>query len=148
MPLFRIDPVRRFELLARRINEMTEEAQKGFTVETGGFNPRVDIIEDAKNIYVQAELPGMKKEDVSLSVNEERVMTLKGMKNRKENVEGRSQIRAERSFGEFSRNFSLPENIDLEKIGASYENGIREVTLPKKEPEKPKEVEVKIASFN
>lgn len=145
MPLFRIDPVRRFELLARRINEMTEEAQKGFTVETGGFNPRVDIIEDAKNIYVQAELPGMKKEDVSLSVNEERVMTLKGMKNRKENVEGRSQIRAERSFGEFSRNFSLPENIDLEKIGASYENGILEVTLPKKEPEKPKEVEVKIA---
>lgn len=145
MPLFRIDPVRRFELLARRFNEMTEEAQKGITFETGGFNPRVDIIEDAKNIYVQAELPGMKKEDVSLLVNEERVLTLKGKKAKLEVTEGKAQIRSERNFGEFTRNFSLPENVDLDKIAASYENGILEVTLPKKEPEKPKEVEVKIA---
>ncbi len=145
MPLFRIDPVRGFELLARRFNEMTEEAQKGITFETGGFNPRVDIIEDAKNIYVQAELPGMKKEDVSLLVNEERVLTLKGMKAKVADTDGKAQIRSERNYGEFSRNFSLPENVDLDKIAASYEYGILEVTLPKKEPEKPKEVEVKIA---
>ena len=143
MTLVRFDPFRGFEGIARRMNQFVNEFDKGFRVETGGFNPRVDIIEDNNNLYVHAELPGLKKEEVKISVNEDRVLTLKGER-KKGTQENRSFIRDEIRFGSFSRSFILPENIDYEKIDAKFGSGVIELTIPKKEPEKPKEVEVDI----
>lgn len=144
----RIDPFRGFENLARRMNDFVGEFEKGVNVEYGGFSPRVDIVEDQQKLMVSVELPGVMKEDVKVTVNDENVLMIKGAKKRAEQAnEGQEEmtyIRAERTFGEFLRSFMLPDNIDRDSIAAKYENGILEISLNKKEPEKPKEVEVKI----
>jgi len=145
MTLVKFDPFRGFESFNRRMNKFVNEFEKGFVFETGGFAPRVDIIEDDKKIFVAVELPGVAKEDVKISINEDRVMTISGEKKPDEMKEGVSQIKIERGYGKFQRAFVLPENIDESGVNAKFENGVLEVSVAKKEPEKPKEIEVSIA---
>lgn len=150
MAIVRFDPFRGFESLARRMSSFMEDFDKGlgFNLEFGNFAPRVDIAEDEKNLYIHAELPGLKKEDVKVSINEDRVLTIKGEKKRDEKFEDKSEdkcfIRVERSFGSFVRSFMLPDNIKTENVNAKFENGVLELTLEKVEPEKPKEIPVEI----
>jgi len=146
MSVIRFDPLRGFESLSKRMSNLVDEFEKGFSFEYGGFAPRVDIAEDEKSVILHAELPGIRKEDVKVSINDEKVLTIKGSKKRVE-AEGESQknfIRLERSYGEFTRSFVLPENINTDSINAKYDSGVLEITLQKKEPSKPKEVEVQI----
>jgi len=110
----------------------------------GGFSPRVDITEDDKNLFVHAEIAGMGKSDVKVSVNEDRMLTLKGEKKKSERKEDVNFLRNERVFGEFERSFMLPDNVDVEKIQAKYDSGILELVIPKMEPPKPKEINVEI----
>lgn len=145
MGLVRFDPVRSFESLAKRMSDFANEIERGFSFEYGGFQPRVDIFEDEKGYYLEAELPGLVKEDVKLTVNEDNVLILKGSKKREVKEEGKSFIRVERNYGEFTRSFVLPDNIKKDSIKAKFENGILNVSLEKTEPEKPKEVEISIA---
>jgi len=149
MGIVRFDPFRSFEGITRRMQNVASELEKGFNIEYGAFAPRIDIYEDEKNLYLQAELAGVKKEDVKVSINDENVLIIKGEKKRElksENKEDeRCFLRVERAFGEFTRSFMLPENIDKDSISAKYDSGVLEITLAKKEPEKPKEVEIKIA---
>jgi len=145
MTLVRINPWKNFERAARRINEFAGELEKGISFEVGGgFSPKSDIIEDEKNYYLHIELPGMSKEDVKISVNEERVMTIKGEKRPHPDRENHSFLRTERVFGSFSRAFVLPENLDIEKISAKCNDGVLELSLPKVEPPAPKEIEINI----
>jgi HSP20 family protein len=144
MTLVRFNPMRGLEKAQRRFNSFMDDMEKGVSFEMGGFNPRVDITEDDKNLYVHAEMPGIPKDNVKISVNDDMMLTIKGSKNKEELKEEQSYVRAERAYGEFSRSFVLPENIDIDNINAKYENGVLELTLPKVEPPKPKEVEVKI----
>ena len=145
MTLLRFNPARGFESISRRMGEFMNELDKGISFEMGGFTPRADITEDELNIFFHLELPGMCKECVKISVNEDRILTIKGEKKRVELSEDKNYIRNERVFGEFSRSFVLPENIDYEKIAAKFENGVLELAIPKKEPEKPKEINIDIA---
>jgi len=145
MTLVRFEPYRSFEKLGRKMNTFMDDFEKGFSFEMGGFSPRVDITEDDNNLFVHAELPGLAKDQVKVSVNEERLMTITGEKKKQEKEEGKNYIRNERNFGSFTRSFSLPEYIDVENINAKFENGVLELSLKKIEPPKPKEVEVKIA---
>lgn len=145
MTYLRINPWKNFERAARRMNEFASEIEKGVSFEVGGFNPRADIIEDETKYYLHIELPGIAKEDVKISVNEERVLTIKGEKKATEGRENNSFLRTERVFGTFSRAFILPENLDLEKISAKYSDGVLELSLPKVEPPTPKEFEINIA---
>ncbi|MCZ8214898.1 MAG: Hsp20/alpha crystallin family protein [Cyclobacteriaceae bacterium] len=104
---------------------------------TGGssaysFVPKVDVFEDENAFEVQVAVPGMNKEDFKIDINEDR-LTISGerkySKERKEN-----NFRSiETSYGSFSRTFTLPDNIDVNKIEATYNNGILELTLPKDE---------------
>lgn len=144
MALIKFDPYRGFEGLGRRMSKLMEDAEKGFTIEGGGFAPRVDITEDDKNIFVHAELPGLKKEEVKLSLNEDRMLTLSGEKKKEELKEGQGWVRNEISYGSFSRSFILPDNTDIDSVNAKFDNGVLEVTIGKKEPEKPKEINVEI----
>ena len=96
------------------------------------FTPRVDIIENEKNFEILVAVPGMNKEDFSIDINEN-YLTVSGerkfTKERKENA-----FRSiETQYGSFSRSFSLPDNIDINKIEAEYKNGILEIVLPKDE---------------
>ncbi|MCX6154683.1 MAG: Hsp20/alpha crystallin family protein [Candidatus Kapabacteria bacterium] len=148
MGILRVDPMRGFENVARKMNDFFGDLEKGFSVEYGAFIPRTDISEDAKNLFVHVELPGIKKDEVKVSINDENVLIIKGDKKREQaQDEAKSEttfIRVERGFGEFTRSFMLPDNVDKASINAKFENGLLEIILNKKEPEKPKVFEVEI----
>jgi len=146
--VIKFDPFRGFESLTRRMGSMLDEFDKGFSVQFSGFAPRVDISEDDKNLFIHAELPGMLNDDVKVTINEDNLLTIKVTKQRQDKTEDKSGdksfIRMERSFGEFTRSFVLSENVDGNSIKAKFENGVLNLTLDKKEPVKPKEIEVSI----
>lgn len=144
MALVRFDPFRGFENLSKKMSDFIGDFDKGVNIEFGGFAPRVDISEDEKYLYVHAELPGINKENVKITVNDDNVLIIKGEKKREEVVEDKTFIRVERNYGSFSRSFMLPDNVKTESISAKYENGILSLTLEKIEPVKPKEVHVEI----
>ncbi len=144
MTMLKFEPFRGFESLTKRMNEFVGDIEKGVRFEIGDFAPRVDISEDEKNIYLHAELPGIAKEDVKVSVNEDRLLTLKGEKKRNDKVENKNFVRVERNYGSFVRTFVLPENVNFEAIEAKFDNGVLEVSLPKIDPVKPKDFSVEI----
>jgi HSP20 family protein len=144
---FAFNPVRAFEHIARKMNDLSTDFDKTYTFEIGAFMPRVDISEDEKYIYLDAELAGVKKEDVKVTVNDDNLLIIKGEKRKvSESDENKEQnyLRNERMYGEFTRSFTLPHNVKKDSIAAKYNNGVLEISLEKIEPEKPKEVEVVI----
>ena len=144
MTLVRFEPFRGFEKFGRKMNDLVSDIEKGVSFEMGGFNPRVDITEDDNHLFVHAELPGMSKDNVKVSIAEDRILTLKGEKSRSNRTEDSNLVRNERIYGSFSRSFMLPENVDIEKVEAKFDNGVLELLLNKIEPPKPKEIEVTI----
>ena len=107
--------------------------------------PRVDVVDDEKSIKLIAELPGVKKEDVKILL-EDGFLTVSGEK--KNEFEGKEEIniiRTERLFGKFERKFELPEDINSDEIKAKFENGLLNISIDKLVPERPKEriIEVK-----
>ncbi len=104
---------------------------------TGGstaysFVPKVDVFEDEKAFEVQVAVPGMNKEDFKIDINEDRLTISGERKYSKEKKENNFRS-IETSYGSFSRTFTLPDNIDVNKIEAAYNNGILELPLPKDE---------------
>jgi len=148
MSMLRFDPYRGFENLQKKLSEIASEVEKGVSVEFGGFAPRVDISESNNTLFFYIELPGIMKENVKVSINDENLLIIKGNKLYPDKEaaakENRIVVRSERNFGEFTRSFMLPDNINRESISAKFDNGVLEITLTKKEPEKPKEVEINI----
>jgi len=144
MTFVRVNPRTGFEKATRRMNEFFNEMSAGVSFEVGGFNPRVDIIDEEKQIIVYAELPGVNKEDLNISLNEEKMLTLSGEKKRDKDLEGKSFVRSERVYSEFKRSFVLPDNADIDKINAKYDNGLLKLTIPKVEPQAPREIKVDI----
>lgn len=143
MTLLRFDPFRSFEQTTRKMNQLLNELEKGVNFEYGTYKPIVDISEDSKAVYVYAELPGIDKNDIKVSVNEENILSIKGEKklNRAENV---TVHKNEIIKGKFERKFILPDNLNTEDISAKFENGLLELKINKIEPPKPKEIEIQI----
>ena len=107
------------------------------------FDPAIDIQENADNFELTAELPGIDKKDVNISINDD-VLTISGEKKNEVKKEDTQCYRSERIFGKFERSFRLPDEVDQDKIEANYENGILHLQIPKTEESKPKEREIKI----
>ncbi|MCK5833999.1 Hsp20/alpha crystallin family protein [bacterium] len=105
--------------------------------------PGVDIKETTDALEVIAEIPGMKKEEISVSMHEG-VLSISGEKKMEERKETESWHRNERIFGSFQRSFYIPSEIDQSKILASYKDGVLKVVLPKKEEQKRKEIPIKV----
>ncbi|WP_449258647.1 Hsp20/alpha crystallin family protein [Chlorobium limicola] len=105
---------------------------------------KVDISEDEQAIYVSADMPGMKKEDVKVSMEDD-VLCISAERKQEEEEKKKGYHRIERTWGSMSRSFTVGDNVDADNIQASYENGELKITLPKKEaePKKGKEIEVK-----
>lgn len=143
MTLLRFDPMRSFEGTMKKMQEIAKDFEHGVSFETGSFKPRVDISEDSKNVFVFAEMPGMSREEIKVNISDDNVLVIKGEK-KSVHQENTTLHRTERVYGSFERSFILPDNLDVEKITAKYDNGTLELTIPKKEPVKPKEVEVQI----
>lgn len=110
---------------------------------TNGDWPRVDIEEAEDQYIIKADLPGMDKKDVFITV-EKGTIRLEGEKKTEQKKEKGRYSHLERSYGRFSRSFALPDEVDTEKINASMNNGVLELTLPKSEKAKPRSIEVKI----
>ena len=108
------------------------------------WSPLVDIIEDEKQFLIRAELPGMKKEQVKLTVEND-VLTISGERKFEQEDKGTKHHRIERAYGSFVRSFSLPEDSDGGKVTADYKDGMLHVHLPKSEKAKPKAIEIKVA---
>lgn len=104
--------------------------------------PALDLWQDAENIYVEAELPGLELNDLEIYVTGGNQLTLKG-KREAPAVEEGTWHRRERSFGTFTRALTLPSDVDAEKVEAALKNGVLTITLPKVEKEKPRQITVK-----
>ncbi len=107
------------------------------------WTPRVDIHQDAKNYIVTASLPGVKKEDVKISV-ENGALIISGERKQERKEETKTCLRHETQYGYFQRSFLLPENIHPEQIKAVHADGMLTVTLPKPEPSKSRGISVKV----
>jgi len=108
-----------------------------------GWSPALDLYDDKDALVVSAELPGMKKEEINISLHEN-VLTISGeRRHERENKEGET-FRSERYFGKFQRSVSLPTKVQVNGVKASYKDGILMVQLPKAEEAKPKQIEVNV----
>ena len=142
MTLVRFDPFHNVSRLQNRVNRLFSNALFPVTdEESRGWSPTVDIFERGDDLVLRAEIPGVKQDDVDLSVDGD-VLTIRGERVRDEKLSDESYHRIERSFGAFTRSFTLPSSVDSTHIVASYKDGVLEVILPKAETAKPKKIQV------
>jgi len=109
-----------------------------------GWTPALDVFEDKDNLFVKAELPGMKREDIDVSLHDG-TLSISGERKSEGKYQDAEVYRAERFFGRFQRTVSLPTPVAADKVKAQYKDGILTITLPKTEEAKPKHIEVNIS---
>ena len=146
MAITRWDPFRDLGILQERMNRVFEDAAvRGWKNDepsaTTSWSPAVDIYETDSEIMVQAELPGIDRKDIALQL-ENNVLTLKGDRRFEKETNQENYHRIERSYGAFSRAFTIPTIVDEDKIRADYRDGILKIALPKKEQVKAKQIKI------
>ena len=140
----RWEPFRDMLSLRSDMDRLFSSLFGGLTEEREGFwAPIVDIEEDSDNITVKAEIPGMKREDIKVSVQGNR-LTITGERKQESETKSKTFHRVERSYGKFSRMITLPADVEADKVKASYRDGILNINLPKPEAIKPKHIDVEI----
>ncbi len=110
----------------------------------GGWSPVIDVHQDKDNVYVKAELPGMKKEEIDISLHNG-ILTVSGERKQETEVKEGETFRSERYFGRFHRSVTLPSQVNAEQVSANYADGILSIQLPKAEEAKPKQIQVNVA---
>lgn len=153
MTLIRWNPTRElttfpFESLnmQREINRMFDNFFRGGIQDDGAISfltPAVDIAEGDNEYTVRAELPGVSKDDVRITM-QDNILTIRGEKKEEKETKESNYHRTERSYGSFQRSFTLPTHVKSDKIEASHKDGVLTITLPKAEEAKPKQIEVKV----
>jgi len=109
----------------------------------GFWSPTVDIEEDNESFLVKAEIPGLKKEDIKISVRGN-LLSVSGERKHESEIKDKTFHRIERSYGKFSRTITLPSDVESDKVKATYKDGILTIILPKPESLKQKEIEVEV----
>ncbi len=146
MNIMRYDPFRDLRTLQDEMNRLFSSTfTRGGSDEQmfgGNWTPSVDIFENKDNIVLEAELPGLKPEDVNISI-ENNVLTISGERKFEKKDEGDNFHRVERGYGSFTRSFTLPPTVSAENATAEFENGILHLTLAKREEAKPRRIEIK-----
>jgi len=147
-----LSPFRRVTNLRDEVDELfnyafgrllgSSESERGAQF-LDAWGPAVDLYEDKDGVTVQAELPGMKKEDIDLKLHDG-FLTISGERKQEPKCENAESYRSERLLGRFHRTISLPSEVDAEQIKATYTDGVLSVTLPKSEKAKPKQIPVSI----
>lgn len=115
------------------------------TLAMGNFIPPVDIYEDAHQLVLKLEVPGIKQEDLDVRL-ENQTLTVKGERKLEKEQKEENFHRIERRYGSFARTFTLPQTVDTNAPKASYEHGVLTIALPKKEAAKPRQVKVEIGA--
>jgi len=147
MAIIKVDPLREFAVMNDRLNRLFGSVylRDEDTAFRGTWVPSVDIYEtDTHDLVLRAELPGMSREDVEVTV-ENGTIVIKGEKKFDTEVKEEHYRRIERTYGTFHRSFTLPNTVDAAKVAAEYKNGVLTVTLPFKDEARPRTVNVQVA---
>ncbi len=145
MNLVKTNPWESFDLLSDLQTDLNRVFNRSLTRPEWGksFSPVVEVREEADHYTVHADLPGLQKEDFSISVENNR-LTLKGERKAEKETQEKGYHYSERSYGSFSRVMDFATDIQADQVKAAYKNGVLEVTLPKSEKSKPKLVQVEV----
>jgi HSP20 family protein len=145
MNLMRWEPYREIATLQDRLNRAFgasfPRAEREDEMHLAAWAPPVDIAEEKDRILITAELPGFKEDEIEIQA-ENGMLTLRGERKFEKETDSRSYHRVERSYGQFVRSFSLPNNVDRERIRADFSNGLLKVELPKREDAKPRTIKI------
>ena len=144
MALVRWEPMRELNALQSEMNRLfntffDEGSEAGAARRR--WAPAVDLIEREDSLVLKADLPGLSEDDVQIEVRDN-VLTIAGERKAEHEDKQNGYYRIERSFGRFSRSLQLPEGVDADRIGASFENGVLEVTIPKPEARQPRRIQI------
>lgn len=133
--------------IQNEINKIFNSVMAPFSSEEselrGTWTPSVDISETEDELIVSADLPGLNKEDIKVNV-QNNVLTFSGERKQETKSEGSNYHRLERSYGFFSRSFTLPATVKTDEIKAAYKDGVLRLTLPKAEEAKPRQIAVDV----
>ena len=145
----RLEPFRGLSTLQDQFNRLFNESFRNHPEESAltTWAPAVDIYETPNELVVKADLPDVNEKDIDVRV-ENNLLTIRGERKFEKSVSEENFLRVERTYGSFSRSFSLPNTVNAESIGAEYRNGVLTVTLPKREESKPRQVKVTVNAAN
>jgi len=142
------NPFRQLNSLREEIDRLFESPLTDLSYNTqpllSGWSPAVDVQEDADHYYVHAEIPGMNKNEIEISLHNG-ALTISGERKEFKRQEKAEVCRSERFLGKFQRTFTLPVPVQGDKVKANYADGILTVTLPKAEEAKPKHIQVNVS---
>lgn len=145
MYIAKYDPFREIRGLQDEVNRLfstTFQGNSGRDESVGGsWHPRVNVAENKESLFIEAELPGMTRDDFELSF-ENNVLTLSGERKFEKKDEGDNYHRVERSYGSFTRSFTLPATVTVDGVSAELNNGVLRIVLPKREDTKARKIEV------
>ena len=140
MNLMRFDPYREFASLEDRLQRAFGQAERR-DESLAAWAPPVDIAEEKDRILITAELPGFKPDEISIQT-ENGMLTLSGERRFEKETNDKAFHRVERSYGRFVRSFSLPNNVDRERVQARFVDGLLQIELPKREDAKPRQIQI------
>ncbi len=145
----RLEPFRGLSTFQDQFNRFFNEAFRNPAEESAltTWAPAVDIYETPNELVVKADLPDVNEKDIDVRV-ENNLLTIRGERKFEKSVSEENYLRVERTYGAFSRSFSLPNTVNAEAIAAQYKNGVLTVTLPKREESKPRQVKVNVVNAN
>ena len=146
MQLVKFNPVRDLFSIRNRMNHIFDDLfypvnRDEVEFSMGRWNPVVDVYDNDDSVVIKAELPGIDKEGIEIDVKD-RVLTLKGERSSENEVKDDNYYRRERCFGKFERAFTLPADVDPDKIKADYKDGLLKIEIPKPEEKKPRQITI------
>ena len=128
MTLIKFEPMREFETLHDKIQRYFDDFSNfGFNMNEN-FYPRIDISENKNRIDVTAEIPGVKKENIKITL-QDNILTIEGEKKKENEQKENNYFRSERMFGSFKRSFTLPKEVDSESVEAKFEDGMLHIQM-------------------
>jgi len=148
MAIVKWSPLKEIEEIRKEMDRLFEEflspVRRRRAVSTEGvISPNVDIFERGNELVILVELPGVKKEEIELVISDDRLI-VKGEIKKPEAVKEEDYILNERSYGSFTRSINLPSDIDKSSVKASFNNGILEISMLRKEEAKPREIKIQL----
>ena len=145
MTLVRLNPLRDFPVFHNNISRVLDDFFPDVAprVKSGekAWRPVVDIHETESSTVIDIDLPGVKKEEITINV-EDNILTISGERVTESEAEKEDYFRRERFYGKFRREFTLPTSVDHEKITADYLDGVLKIEIPKPEEKKPKSIAI------
>lgn len=142
--IIRWNPVRELAAMQSAMDRIFEDTWRDMRVNTNGLSLSVDVHENENAYTIVADLPGVKSDDIHVTLHDG-VLTISAETKREQTREGQRTLIQERSYGQITRRFSLPQAVDTENVNADYTDGVLTLTLPKTPDAQPRQIPIKSA---